>query len=270
MEVRSLVGEEKRRYMALAYSLRPLLRGEVVLGKVLGGGAGLEEEVGRVVEPRLEVVEVSSLPPRRPSLSSMASFSWSPGRGSESGDSGVLSPGWQSPGGEHQSSMDGGGDFTGVEEDCDAPLPSPSPPSSTAGCRSSSPTYSAVRRSPSPSYSTYRSPSPSCTYSTVRRSPSPSYSSLRSPSPQCVRPVPPTVPTVLKKAVRPPTQRSGEPGGTEGRPWGTSLHQSSLFPRPSSGDQEVERRRQKRLRNTTQVTRMHKQRKSNNDASHLV
>jgi len=238
--IKKALEEERLHYQAILLGLKDLVKGGsslLSLGSVEAGKA-LEKATHAKVAPS------ESLPTmRRTSLSSMASFSYSPGpeKASDSDDSGILSQG-----NEQVAQTDVWQSSTRTPR---------SPIKSTPG------DYE-VR------------------YSTVRRSPSPCFSPLRSPSPSLQNVQPPkimdasTIGTLgcdkmrSQRPSRPPTQRCGRSPSKAG-PWGRSLSNSSLFPRPcspttsDSGEEAVVntskeaaiagRRMEKRQRNLTQA-----------------
>ena len=201
--IKKALEEERLYYQAILLGLKDLIKGgSSLLGLgSLEAGKELEKDTQAKVAPR------ESLPTmRRTSLSSMASFSYSPGpeKASDSDDSGILSQGHEPVADVWQRSTRAQG----------------SPIKSTPG------DYE-VR------------------YSTVRRSPSPCFSPLRSPSPSLQNVQPPKIMDAStigslgcdkmrsQRPSRPPTQRCGRSPSQAG-PWGRSLSNSSLFPRPCS------------------------------------
>ena len=238
VSIKRALEEERLYYQAILLGLKDLVKGGsslLSLGSVEAGKA-LEKDTQAKVAPS------ESLPTmRRTSLSSMASFSYSPGpeKASDSDDSGILSQG-------HEPVADVWQGSTRAQR----------------GPIKSTPGDYEVR------------------YSTVRRSPSPCFSPLRSPSPSLQNAQPPkivdasTIGTLgcdkmrSQRPSRPPTQRCGSSPSQAG-PWGRSLSNSSLFPRPcspttsDSGEEAVVntskeaaiagRRMEKRQRNLTQA-----------------
>ena len=234
--IKKALEEERLYYQAILLGLKDLVKGGsslLSLGSVEAGKA-LEKATHAKVAPS------EALPTmRRTSLSSMASFSYSPGpeKASDSDDSGILSQG-------HEPVADVWQGSTRAQR----------------GPIKSTPGDYEVR------------------YSTVRRSPSPCFSPLRSPSPSLQNVQPPKImdaSTTLgcdkmrsQRPSRPPTQRCGSSPSQAG-PWGRSLSNSSLFPRPcspttsDSGEEAVVnnskeaaiagRRMEKRQRNLTQA-----------------
>ena len=236
VSIKRALEEERLYYQAILLGLKGLVKGG---SSLLGLGSA---EAGKALEKdtQAKVAPSESLPTmRRTSLSSMASFSYSPGpeKASDSDDSGILSQGHEPVADVWQSST-----------------------RAQSGPIKSTPGDYEVR------------------YSTVRRSPSPCFSPLRSPSPSLQNVQPPKImdaSTTLgcdkmrsQRPSRPPTQRCGRSPSQAG-PWGRSLSNSSLFPRPcspttsDSGEEAVVntskeaaiagRRMEKRQRNLTQA-----------------
>ena len=234
--IKKALEEERLYYQAILLGLKDLVKGG---SSLLGLGA---VEAGKALETATQAKVAPSEPlptMRRTSLSSMASFSYSPGpeKASDSDDSGILSQG-------HEPVADVWQGSTRAQR----------------GPIKSTPGDYEVR------------------YSTVRRSPSPCFSPLRSPSPSLQNVQPPKImdaSTTLgcdkmrsQRPSRPPTQRCGRSPSQAG-PWGRSLSNSSLFPRPcspttsDSGEEAVVntskeaaiagRRMEKRQRNLTQA-----------------
>ena len=197
--IKKALEEERLYYQAILLGLKG---GSSLLGLgSLEAGKELEKDTQAKVAPR------ESLPTmRRTSLSSMASFSYSPGpeKASDSDDSGILSQGHEPVADVWQRSTRAQG----------------SPIKSTPGDFE-------------------------VQHSTVRRSPSPCFSPLRSPSPSLQNVQPPKIMDAStigslgcdkmrsQRPSRPPTQRCGRSPSQAG-PWGRSLSNSSLFPRPCS------------------------------------
>ena len=238
VSIKRALEEERLYYQAILLGLKGLVKGG---SSLLGLGS---VEAGKALEKdtQAKVAPSESWPTmRRTSLSSMASFSYSPGpeKASDSDDSGILSQG-------HEPVADVWQGSTRAQR----------------GPIKSTPGDYEVR------------------YSTVRRSPSPCFSPLRSPSPSLQNVQPPkivdasTIGTLgcdkmrSQRPSRPPTQRCGSSPSQAG-PWGRSLSNSSLFPRPcspttsDSGEEAVVnnskeaaiagRRMEKRQRNLTQA-----------------
>ena len=236
--IKKALEEERLYYQAILLGLKDLVKAG---SSLLGLGS---VEAGKALETatQAKVAPSESLPTmRRTSLSSMASFSYSPGpeKASDSDDSGILSQGHEPVADVWQSST-----------------------RAQSGPIKSTPGDYEVR------------------YSTVRRSPSPCFSPLRSPSPSLQNVQPPkimdasTIGTLgcdkmrSQRPSRPPTQRCGRSPSQAG-PWGRSLSNSSLFPRPcspttsDSGEEAAVnsskeaaiagRRTEKRQRNLTQA-----------------
>merc|ERR1712107_512530 len=235
MLIKKALEEERLYYQAILLGLKDLVKGgPSLLG--LGPVEALEKATQAKVAPSESLSTM-----RRTSLSSMASFSYSPGpeKASDSDDSGILSQGHESVSDMWQSSTRAQrGPIKSTPADYEVP------------------------------------------YTTVRRSPSPCFSPLRSPSPSLQNVQPPkimdasTIGTLgcdkmrSQRPSRPPTQRCGRSPSQAG-PWGRSLSNSSLFPRPcspttsDSGEEAAVntskeaaiagRRMEKRQRNLTQA-----------------
>ena len=268
--VKKALEQERLQYQALTLGLKELIQGESALALALSGAVEAEEVLEKASQPKVVTKESSSMI-RRTSLSSMASFSYSPGarwsNKSDSEDSGVLS----------EQGLFGG--TTPPARRSDIHQASASRPSSVCQTNSAQKDeevcYSTVKRSANNEEDRRRSPKDEdVRYSTVRRSPSPCYSPVRSPSPTLLSVQPPMIKDVnpatgtlgrekpaTQRPSRPPTQRCGTSPCQVG-PWGRSLSNSSLFPQPCSPPSSVEdpgattvadKRREKRRRNLTQA-----------------
>jgi len=230
----------------------------------LSGAAEAEEALEKASQPKIVTKESLSMM-RRTSLSSMASFSYSPGtQCTDSEDSGVLSePGF----------LGGTTPTSGRTEVDQSSANRPSSVCKTkSGGKDEEIRYSTVKRS-TKNGEDRRPKEDEVRYSTVRRSPSPCYSPVRSPSPTLLGIQPPMIKDsnsttgtlgrekkAIQRPSRPPTQRCGTSPCQVG-PWGRSLSNSSLFPQPCSPTSSVEdhgatvadKRREKRRRNLTQA-----------------
>ena len=273
--VKKALEQERLLYQALTLGLKELVQGGSALAPALSGAAEAEEALDKAIQPKVVTKESLSMM-RRTSLSSMASFSYSPGTRWSNSDSGVLS--------EHQGLSGGATPTSGRTE---VHQSSASRPSSVCQAKSAQKDeevcYSTIKRSSKNEEERRRSPKDEeVRYSTVRRSPSPCFSSVRSPSPTLISIQPPMIKDLnsatgtlgrekTQRVSRPPTQRCGTskldqvgPSGSkldQVGPWGRSLSNSSLFPHPCSPTPPVEdhgatmadKRREKRRRNLTQA-----------------
>jgi len=276
--VKKALEQERLLYQALTLGLKELVQGGSALVPALSGTTEAEEALEKASQPKVVTKESLSMM-RRTSLSSMSSFSYSPGARWSNSDSGVLS--------EQQGLSAGGATPTsGRTEVHQSPA---SRPSSVCQAKSAQKDeevrYITVKRSSTNEEERRRSPKEDeVRYSTVRRSPSPCFSSVRSPSPTLISIQPPMIndlnsatgtlvreKTATQRVSRPPTQRFGTskldqvgPSGSkldQVGPWGRSLSNSSLFPHPCSPTSSVEdhgatmadKRREKRRRNLTQA-----------------
>jgi len=274
--VKKALEQERLLYQALTLSLKELVQGGSALVPALSGAAEAEEALEKASQPKVVTKESLSMM-RRTSLSSMASFSYSPGTRWSNSDSGVLS----------EQGLSGGTSPTSGRSEVQQS--SASRPSSMCQAKSAQNDeevrYSTVKRSPKNEEERRQLPKDDeIRYSTVRRSPSPCFSRVRSPSPTLLSIQPPMIKDLnpatgtlgrekpaTQRVSRPPTQRCGMskldqvgPSGSkldQAGPWGRSLSNSSLFPRPCSPTSSVEdhgaamadKRREKRRRNLTQA-----------------
>ena len=239
--VKKALEQERLLYQDLTLGIKERIQGGSFILQALSGAEEADEVLGKASQPKVLTKEPLSMI-RRTSLSSMASFSYSPGARwsskSDSEDSGVLS--------ELAASTPTSDGRTQMQQSNSVCQMKSAPRDDEVG---------GVR------------------YSTVRRSPSPCYSPVRSPSPTLHSIQPPTIKdvsfasgtldrerTASQRPCRPPTQRCGGQAG----PWGRSLSNSSLFPQPCSSQTSVEepvsngatttdKRREKRRRNLTQA-----------------
>ena len=264
--VKKALEQERLQYQALTLGVKELVHGELALVPALSGAAEAEEVLEKASQPKVATKESCSMM-RRTSLSSMASFSYSPGkRCSDSEDSGVLS----------EPGLLGGTTPTAGRTEVH---PSSSANRQSRLCKTTSAEndeearYSTIKQS-TKNEEGRRPKEEEVRYSTVRRSPSPCYSPVRSPSPTLLSIQPPMIKdlnsgtgtlgrekTAMQRPSRPPTQRCGTSSCQAG-PWGRSLSNSSLFPQqPCSPTSSVEdhgatvadKRREKRRRNLTQA-----------------
>jgi len=265
--IKKALDRERLLYQPLTLGLKELVQVGSALVPTLSGAVEAEEALEKASQPKVVAKESLSMM-RRTSLSSMASFSYSPGSRWSNSDSGVLS---------EQGLLGGTTPPTGRTEFDQSS--SSSRPSSVCQTKSAQKDeevcYSSVKR-----FSNNEEEgrgNEEIRYSTVRRSPSPCFSPMRSPSPALLSIQPPMIKdlncatgtvgrekTGTQRASRPPTQRCGtSTKWDQVGPWGRSLSNSSLFPRPcspttSSAEDDgtsrmADKRREKRRRNLTQA-----------------